>query len=191
MGFFPVDEETCRYLTSTGRTEEQVQAFRNYFKAQEMFGLPRLGDIDYSETLALDLGSIQPALAGPRRPQDRIDLPAIKETFQRLMTLPPEEGGFGKDKDALGQRHKIENGGTRGTDVGHGDVLIAAITSCTNTSNPSVMLAAGLVAKKAVELGMKVKSTVKTSLGPGSRAVTDYLEQTGLQDHLNQLGFQN
>ena len=190
MGFFPVDEETCRYLTSTGRTEEQVQAFRNYFKAQEMFGLPRLGDIDYSETLELDLGSIQPALAGPRRPQDRIDLPAIKETFQRLMTLPPEEGGFGKDKDALGQRHNIENGGTRGTDVGHGDVLIAAITSCTNTSNPSVMLAAGLVAKKAVELGMKVKSTVKTSLGPGSRAVTDYLEQTGLQDHLNQLGFQ-
>ena len=191
MGFFPIDEETCTYLTATGRTEEQVDAFRSYFQAQQMFGIPRQGEVDYSQVLALDLADIQPGLAGPRRPQDRINLPDIKETFQKLLTTPLNDGGFNADQSTLDQRHAVPNGAaSHFGDVGHGDVLIAAITSCTNTSNPSVMLAAGLVAKKAVERGMTVKPTVKTSLGPGSRVVTEYLEKTGLQQYLNQVGFQ-
>ena len=191
MGFFPIDEETCTYLTATGRTEEQVDAFRSYFQAQQMFGIPRQGEVDYSQVLALDLADIQPGLAGPRRPQDRINLPDIKETFQQLLTTPLNDGGFNADQSTLAQRHAVPNGAaSHFGDIGHGDVLIAAITSCTNTSNPSVMLAAGLVAKKAVERGMTVKPTVKTSLGPGSRVVTDYLEKTGLQQYLNQVGFQ-
>ena len=191
MGFFPIDEETCTYLTATGRTEEQVDAFRSYFQAQQMFGIPRQGEVDYSQVLALDLADIQPGLAGPRRPQDRINLPDIKETFQKLLTTPLNDGGFNVDQSTLDQRHAVPNGAaSHFGDVGHGDVLIAAITSCTNTSNPSVMLAAGLVAKKAVERGMTVKPTVKTSLGPGSRVVTEYLEKTGLQQYLNQVGFQ-
>ena len=191
MGFFPIDEETCTYLTATGRTEEQVDAFRSYFQAQQMFGIPRQGEVDYSQVLALDLADIQPGLAGPRRPQDRINLPDIKETFQQLLTTPLNDGGFNTDQSTLDQRHAVPNGAaSHFGDIGHGDVLIAAITSCTNTSNPSVMLAAGLVAKKAVERGMTVKPTVKTSLGPGSRVVTDYLEKTGLQQYLNQVGFQ-
>ena len=191
MGFFPIDEETCTYLTATGRTEEQVDAFRSYFQAQQMFGIPRQGEVDYSQVLALDLADIQPGLAGPRRPQDRINLPDIKETFQKLLTTPLNDGGFNADQSTLAQRHAVPNGAaSHFGDIGHGDVLIAAITSCTNTSNPSVMLAAGLVAKKAVERGMTVKPTVKTSLGPGSRVVTDYLEKTGLQQYLNQVGFQ-
>ena len=191
MGFFPIDEETCTYLTATGRTEEQVDAFRSYFQAQQMFGIPRQGEVDYSQVLALDLADIQPGLAGPRRPQDRINLPDIKETFQQLLTTPLNDGGFNADQSTLDQRHAVPNGAaSHFGDIGHGDVLIAAITSCTNTSNPSVMLAAGLVAKKAVERGMTVKPTVKTSLGPGSRVVTEYLEKTGLQQYLNQVGFQ-
>ena len=191
MGFFPIDEETCKYLTATGRTEEQVDAFRSYFQAQQMFGIPRQGEVDYSQVLELDLADVQPSLAGPRRPQDRIDLPDIKETFQELLTTPLNEGGFQADQAMLDQRHGVpKDGPSNFGDIGHGDVLIAAITSCTNTSNPSVMLAAGLVAKKAVERGMTVKPTVKTSLGPGSRAVTEYLEKTGLQQYLNQVGFQ-
>ena len=191
MGFFPIDEETCTYLTATGRTEEQVDAFRSYFQAQQMFGIPRQGEVDYSQVLALDLADIQPGLAGPRRPQDRINLPDIKETFQKLLTTPLNDGGFNADQSTLAQRHAVPNGAaSHFGDIGHGDVLIAAITSCTNTSNPSVMLAAGLVAKKAVERGMTVKPTVKTSLGPGSRVVTEYLEKTGLQQYLNQVGFQ-
>ena len=191
MGFFPIDEETCKYLTATGRTEEQVDAFRSYFQAQQTFGIPRRGEVDYSQVLELDLADVQPSLAGPRRPQDRIDLPDMKETFQHLLTTPLNEGGFQADQSTLDQRHAVpEAGPSNFGDIGHGDVLIAAITSCTNTSNPSVMLAAGLVAKKAVERGMTVRPTVKTSLGPGSRVVTEYLERTGLQQHLNQVGFQ-
>lgn len=191
MGFFPIDEETCKYLTATGRTEEQVDAFRSYFQAQQLFGIPRQGEVDYSQVLELDLADVQPGLAGPRRPQDRIDLPDMKETFQGLLTTPLNEGGFQADQAMLDQRHAIsKDGSSNFGDIGHGDVLIAAITSCTNTSNPSVMLAAGLVAKKAVERGMTVKPTVKTSLGPGSRVVTEYLEKTGLQQYLNQVGFQ-
>ncbi len=191
MGFFPIDEETCKYLTATGRTEEQVEAFRSYFQAQQMFGIPRQGEVDYSQVLELDLAAVQPGLAGPRRPQDRIDLPDMKETFQGLLTTSLNEGGFQSDQATLDQRHAIpKDGPSNFGAIGHGDVLIAAITSCTNTSNPSVMLAAGLVAKKAVERGMTIKPTVKTSLGPGSRVVTEYLEKTGLQQYLNQVGFQ-
>ena len=191
MGFFPIDEETCKYLTATGRTEEQVDAFRSYFQAQQMFGIPRQGEVDYSQVLELDLADVQPGLAGPRRPQDRIDLPDMKETFRGLLTKPLNEGGFQADQATLDQRHVVpKDGPSHFGAIGHGDVLIAAITSCTNTSNPSVMLAAGLVAKKAVECGMTVRPTVKTSLGPGSRVVTEYLEKTGLQQYLNQVGFQ-
>ena len=190
MGFFPIDEETCKYLSATGRTDEQVDAFRSYFQAQNMFGVPRQGEVDYSQVLELDLADVQPGMAGPRRPQDRINLPDIKETFHNLLTTPLNDGGFNVDQSALDQRHAVPNGSANFGDIGHGDVLIAAITSCTNTSNPSVMLAAGLVAKKAVERGMTVKPTVKTSLGPGSRVVTEYLEKTGLQQYLDQVGFQ-
>jgi aconitate hydratase len=190
MGFFPIDEETCKYLTSTGRTEEQVEIFRNYFKAQGLFGIPRKGECDYSNVLELDLGDIQPAVAGPKRPQDRIELPRLKEKFVELFQKPVSENGYNKPKEALSQRFVLPNGNRPVADVGHGDVLIAAITSCTNTSNPSVMLAAGLLARKAVEKGLTVRPTVKSSLAPGSRVVTDYLEKTGLQPYLDRLGFQ-
>ena len=190
MGFFPIDEETCKYLLSTGRTEEQVETFRNYFKAQGLFGIPQKGECDYSSVLELDLGDIQPAVAGPKRPQDRIELPRLKEKFVELFQKPVSENGYNKPKEALSQRFALPNGTRPAADVGHGDVLIAAITSCTNTSNPSVMLAAGLLARKAVEKGLTVRPTVKSSLAPGSRVVTDYLEKTGLQPYLDQLGFQ-
>jgi len=190
MGFFPIDEETCKYLLSTGRTEEHVATFRNYFKAQGLFGIPRKGECDYSSTLELDLGDIQPAVAGPKRPQDRIELPRLKQKFIELFQKPVSENGYNKPKEALSQRFALPNGNRPTADVGHGDVLIAAITSCTNTSNPSVMLAAGLLARKAVEKGLTVRPTVKSSLAPGSRVVTDYLEKTGLQPYLDRLGFQ-
>ncbi|MCI0624329.1 MAG: aconitate hydratase AcnA [Acidobacteria bacterium] len=190
MGFFPIDEETCKYLLSTGRTEEQVDMFRSYFKAQGLFGIPRKGECDYSAVLELDLRDIQPAVAGPKRPQDRIELPRLKEKFVELFQKPVNENGYNKPKEALSQRFTLPNGSRPSGDVGHGDVLIAAITSCTNTSNPSVMLAAGLLARKAVEKGLTVRPTVKSSLAPGSRVVTDYLAKTGLQPYLDRLGFQ-
>ncbi len=246
MGFFPVDEETCSYLLATGRSAEHVDLVRQYYQAQGMFGMPQEGDIDYSIVFDLDIGSIGPSVAGPRRPQDRIDLPKLKDQFTELMLKPLSEGGYGKTEDELWTRyhvkigadrqHQVAGGGEQRAEtipavagnhvsekntsvwtetemvnnrptpdvvveipedeftpgdelVGHGDVLIAAITSCTNTSNPSVMLAAGLLAKKAVELGLSVSPKVKNSLAPGSRVVTDYLERTGLQPYLNQLGF--
>ena len=190
MGFFPIDDETCKYLLATGRTEEQVETFRNYFRAQGLFGIPRQGECDYSSVLELDLGDIRPAVAGPKRPQDRIELPQLKEKFVELFQKPVSESGYNKPKEALSQRFALPNGNKPAADVGHGDVLIAAITSCTNTSNPSVMLAAGLLARKAVEKGLTVRSTVKSSLAPGSRVVTDYLKKTGLQPYLDRLGFQ-
>jgi aconitate hydratase A / 2-methylisocitrate dehydratase len=248
MGYFPVDEETCTYLKATGRPDEQVETVRSYFKAQGMFGMPKKGECDYSTLLELDLGTIVPSVAGPKRPQDRIALPELKETFLNLLQKDAKSGGYGKSNDDIPLRYAADIGATEhalavvvgggqqhsasaptptGNDVtpretsvwtetemmnnrptpdrvvevlpeefpkahvdlGHGDVLIAAITSCTNTSNPSVMLAAGLLAKKAVERGLKVRPTVKTSLAPGSRVVTEYLEKTGLQPYLNQLGF--
>jgi len=247
MGFFPVDEETCVYLLATGRSKEHVDTVRAYYKAQGMFGIPRRGECDYSVALDLDLESVIPSVAGPKRPQDRIELSALKTQFNELMMKPIGEGGYGKTEDDLWTRyhvkigtdrqHSVAGGGEQRSEtvpevagnhqsssantnvwtetemvnnrptpdivaeipedefktgdeiVGHGDVLIAAITSCTNTSNPSVMLAAGLLAKKAVEKGLTVSPKVKSSLAPGSRVVTEYLERTGLQRYLNELGF--
>jgi aconitate hydratase len=198
MGFFPVDEETCSYLEKTGRTEEQVSAVRNYFKAQGMFGIPRKGEVDYTKVLDLDLSTIVANVAGPKRPQDRIEMPSLGAKFTELMGKTPREGGFGKSADAVARNGQVSpEGALRFTDdfgaevatLTHGDVLIAAITSCTNTSNPSVMIGAGLVAKKAVEKGLKVRPVVKRSLAPGSRVVTDYFMRSGLQAYLDKLGF--
>jgi aconitate hydratase len=187
MGFFPVDEETCNYFTATGRSAEQVNAIRNYYQAQGLFGIPAAGEIDYTTVLELDLATIQPATAGPKRPQDRIEIANLKTKFTELFTAPATDGGYGKQEEELVRAYPVK-GETHRT-LGHGDVVIAAITSCTNTSNPSVMLAAGLLAKKAVEKGLKVPPTVKTSLAPGSRAVTAYLEKVGLQRYLDNIGF--
>lgn len=205
MGFFPVDEKTLEYFLATGRSQEHIQTIKNYFEAQGMFGIPLEGEVDYSIVLELDLASIEPSVAGPKRPQDRIPLSQVKSKFSKLFSQPITENGYGKSSEELNKRFRIEiteNGNTsklpiygeklldvKQADIGHGDVLIAAITSCTNTSNPSVMLAAGILAKKAVEKGLKVPSIVKTSLAPGSRVVTKYLEKTGLQKYLDRLGF--
>lgn len=189
MGYFPIDEETCKYLLATGRSQEHVDTFRNYFKAQGLFGMPKAGEIEYSTLIELDLDTIVPAVAGPKRPQDRINLPELKETFDGLLSKPVTENGFNKSGDDLSKRVSVSLNGKGNASLGHGDVLIAAITSCTNTSNPSVMLGAGLLAKKAVEKGLKVKPYVKTSLAPGSRVVTEYLQKTGLLEPLQQIGF--
>ncbi len=185
MGFFPVDEATVEYFKGTGRTKEEVDAFRAYFKAQGLFGIPKAGTIEYSQTLELDLSTVAPSLAGPKRPQDRIEIGKVKSTFNSLFSKPVAENGFAKKAEDLGKRFKTKDG----IDIGSGDVLIAAITSCTNTSNPSVLLAAGLLAKKAVEKGLTVKPHIKTSLAPGSRVVNDYLKRAGLLTSLEKLGF--
>jgi aconitate hydratase len=196
MGFFPADSESVSYLRMTGRSEETVDRFENYFRAQQLFGMPRKGTIDYSVDLDLDLASVQPSVAGPKRPQDRVDLESLGKTFHSLLIKPAAEGGYGKDPQSLTETVTVLMNGKdpaahpeKSGPIGHGSVLIAAITSCTNTSNPSVMLGAGLLAKNAVERGMKVNPTVKTSLAPGSRVVTDYLQKTGLQPYLDKLGF--
>ncbi len=186
MGFFPIDAECTSFLRATGRDEKQVALYEAYYKAQNLWGIPQRGAIDYSQDLELDLGAVVPSVAGPKRPQDRIELPKMKQEFVAAFSKPVTENGFGKKAEEF-STVSAEVGGTR---VGHGSVLIAAITSCTNTSNPSVMLAAGLLAKKAVEKGLTVNPTVKSSLAPGSRVVTDYLEKTGLAPYLDQLGFQ-
>ncbi|NWG38970.1 MAG: aconitate hydratase AcnA, partial [Hydrogenophilaceae bacterium] len=180
MGFFPVDEATCHYFTATGRSDAQVNTIRAYYQAQNLFGMPRAGEIDYSQVLELDLSTVEPSVAGPKRPQDRIALANLKSAFTGLMDKPVADGGYGKGAAAL---HSGD------TPIRHGDIAIAAITSCTNTSNPGVMLAAGLLAKKAAALGLKPPAHVKTSLGPGSRAVTEYLNKAGLMDALEQVGF--
>jgi len=190
MGFFPIDGETVNYMRATGRSEELCATYENYYKAQGMFGIPNKGDIDYSVDLELDLGTVEPSVAGPKRPQDRIVLPDLKNSFQSMFSRPVSDGGFGKDAAALESTQvSAENNGSGSVELKHGSVLIAAITSCTNTSNPGVMLGAGLLAKKAVEKGLKVNPAVKASLAPGSRVVSDYLEQAGLQTYLDQLGF--
>jgi aconitate hydratase len=241
MGYFPIDQESVNYLRATGRSDEQCLAFENYFRAEKMFGMPLRGEIDYSVDVDLDLAEVQPSVAGPKRPQDRINLPELGKRFRELLEKPVREGGYGKPNADLGEKHLVELNGSRprngemfSTDkkedqgispgdernkiemitnrptpdpgkeieaessdvfmhgrahIGHGSVLIAAITSCTNTSNPSVMIAAGLLAKKAVERGLRVDPAVKTSLAPGSRVVSDYLHKTGLQKYLDQLGF--
>ncbi len=242
MGLFPVDEKTIEYFKGTGRTKAEIEAFEAYFRAQGLFGAARAGDIDYSQVVTLDLGDVTPSLAGPKRPQDRIELGHVASQFASLFSKPIGESGFNQPAALLGTRHLVrrtdegrldtlpaapptpagaersvvEMEGNRPTlaharasnaehashqpaaaataggqslTVGNGDVLIAAITSCTNTSNPSVLLAAGLLAKKAVEAGLKVQPHIKTSLAPGSRIVTEYLTETGLMPYLQKLGF--
>ncbi|KWO11513.1 aconitate hydratase AcnA [Burkholderia cepacia] len=186
MGFFPVDEKTIEYFEGTGRTKAEIAAFENYFKAQKLFGIPKAGDIDYTKVVTLDLTTVAPSLAGPKRPQDRIEIGQVKSTFTDLFSKPVAENGFAKKADDLGTQYTTSNG----VDVKNGDILIAAITSCTNTSNPSVLLAAGLLAKKAVEAGLTVDPKIKTSLAPGSRIVTEYLTKTGLLPYLSKLGFE-
>ncbi|QOY93359.1 aconitate hydratase AcnA [Massilia sp. UMI-21] len=185
MGFFPVDEATVDYFRGTGRTEEELAAFENYYKAQGMFGIPQEGEIEYTRVVELDLSTVTPSLAGPKRPQDRIELGHVKNTFTELFSKPTTQNGFNKKPDDLHHVYQTSNG----VRVKNGDVLIAAITSCTNTSNPSVLLAAGLLAKKAVERGLTVAPHIKSSLAPGSRVVTEYLTAAGLLPYLDKLGF--
>ena len=245
MGFFGVDEKTLEYFTNTGRTAEQIDTIRNYYTAQKMFGIPREGEVDYSTVIDLSLETITPSVAGPKRPQDRIELSNLDDRFIELFSQTVADGGYGKEAADIEKRYMVQMAGhpaevvTGGgeqssksvplpvladvserntsvtteiemlnnrptpdrvdvdsdtgeavsTSIGNGDVLIAAITSCTNTSNPSVMIAAGIVAKKAAQKGMKVPPFVKTSLAPGSRVVTEYLERTGLQKYLDDIGF--
>jgi aconitate hydratase len=185
MGFFPVDEKTVEYFKGTGRSKAEIEAFEAYWRAQKMFGVPKAGDIDYTSVVSLDLGTVSPSLAGPKRPQDRIEIGKLSSTFGDLFSQPTANNGFNQPADKLTQTFKADNG----LDIKNGDVLIAAITSCTNTSNPGVLLAAGLLAKKAVEAGLKVQPHIKTSLAPGSRIVTEYLEKAGLLPYLEKLGF--
>jgi aconitate hydratase len=237
VGFFPVDDKTLEYLRLTGRDEKKIKRMEAYLKAQKLFGIPKRGEIEPTKTLELDLSTVEPSIAGPKRPQDRIALSDVKTKFQELLTAPIPSGGYGKIASELEKKIPIhagasgmpssppDSGGTEAhtgpkaiwseqemltnrpftkpltspgymegvpydAKLSHGTVVIAAITSCTNTSNPSVMIGAGLLAKKAVERGLKVPRFVKTSLAPGSRVVTDYLEETGLQKYLDVLGFQ-
>jgi aconitate hydratase len=185
MGFFPVDDKTIDYFKATGRGAEEISAFEAYFKAQGMFGIPKAGELDFSQVLELDLDTVRTSLAGPKRPQDRIELGAMKSKFTELFSQPPANNGFSKRPEDLPKRFKTKDG----IDLGSGDVLIAAITSCTNTSNPSVLIAAGLLAQKAVAKGLTVKSHIKTSLAPGSRVVPEYLKAAGLLTSLEKLGF--
>ena len=185
VGFFPVDDATIRYFRNTGRTDEEVSALESYFKAQGMFDIPKAGQIDYTRVVELDLGSVTASVAGPRRPQDRIELGNLKKRFTELFGLPVSDGGFNKKADELANTYRTRDG----EELRNGDILIAAITSCTNTSNPAVLLAAGLLAKKAVEAGLEVSPRIKTSLAPGSRIVTGYLEKAGLLPYLEKLGF--
>ena len=191
MGFFPVDGECSNYLAATGRPAAQVALHEAYYRAQGLWGMPQKGDIDYSQDIEIDLGGVTPSVAGPKRPQDRIELPMLKNEFLSSFSRPVAENGFGRKAGdySSGRTQVPVNGGAR-AEIGNGSVLIAAITSCTNTSNPSVMLAAGLLARKAVEKGLTLRPAVKSSLAPGSRVVTEYLEKTGLQPYLDRLGFQ-
>ena len=185
MGFFPVDDATIEYFEGTGRTKDEIAAFAAYFKAQGLYGVPKAGEIDYTRVVELNLTSVTPSLAGPKRPQDRIEIGNVKNNFTELFSKPTTENGFNKKPEDLSNTYTTTNG----VHVKNGDVLIAAITSCTNTSNPSVLLAAGLLAKKAVEAGLTVAPHIKTSLAPGSRVVTEYLTAAGLLPYLEQLGF--
>jgi aconitate hydratase len=183
MGFFPVDDETLRYLRQTGRAEEEIDRVERYAKEQGLFRTDQTPDPDFTDSLELDMAAVEPSLAGPKRPQDRVALSAMKQSFRQALTAPVKERGFGLTSEELSRTASVSFNGTQAT-VGHGAVVIAAITSCTNTSNPSVMLAAGLVAKKARERGLKTKPFVKTSLAPGSKVVTEYLQAAGLLDDL-------
>ncbi|WP_394470128.1 aconitate hydratase AcnA [Roseateles sp. DC23W] len=185
MGFFPVDEKTVDYFRGTGRTQAEIEAFEAYWKAQGMFGVSGRGELNFTSVVTLDLGTVAPSLAGPKRPQDRIEITHLARTFGELFSKPVAENGFNQPAERLAQGFVTESG----LPVKNGDVLIAAITSCTNTSNPGVLLAAGLLAKKAVEAGLTVSPHIKTSLAPGSRIVTEYLGKAGLLPYLEKLGF--
>ncbi|HSK88826.1 MAG TPA: aconitate hydratase AcnA, partial [Anaerolineales bacterium] len=188
IGYFPVDAETLRYMRLTGRSEDVIARTEAYMRAQGLFHEPGMPEPEYTDTLELDLASVVPSLAGPKRPQDRVALSDLKSTFKSALTAPVNERGYALTPEALTREAVFgTNGGTQ--KMKHGAVVIAAITSCTNTSNPSVLLAAGLLAKKAIEKGLNVKPYVKTSLAPGSRVVTEYLKKAGLIDPLSQLGF--
>jgi aconitate hydratase len=189
MGFFPIDSETIDFLRRTGRDESVVQLVERYTKEQGLFRTDATPDPEFIDIITLDLATVVPSLAGPKRPQDRIPLPDVKKVFATSLTTPPGPKGFGLSPEALAKKGKYQDDKGTTLDMAHGDVAIAAITSCTNTSNPSVMIGAGLVAKKAVERGLTVKPFVKTSLAPGSKVVTDYLEASGLLPYLDQLGF--
>ncbi len=188
IGFFPVDDETMRYLRLTGRSPEVIERVERYTKEQGLFRTTHTPDPEFTDTLELDLSSVEPSLAGPKRPQDRIPLREMKRAFRSALTAPVKERGYELEPEALERSAAMgTNGGS--VEMGHGSVVIAAITSCTNTSNPAVMIGAGLVAKKAVERGLQVRPYVKTSLAPGSRVVTDYLSKAGLLVSLEELGF--
>ncbi|HET6349418.1 MAG TPA: aconitate hydratase AcnA, partial [Candidatus Krumholzibacteria bacterium] len=188
MGYFPVDDETLRYYRLTGREDAHVDFIGEYMKAQGMFFSADAPEPEYSDVVELDLSTVEPSIAGPRRPQDRIAVHGVHEAFGRMLATPVKDGGFGIDADKRNAHVKLD--GDSGGDIGHGATVIAAITSCTNTSNPYVMVGAGLVAKKAVERGLHVKPFVKTSLAPGSAVVSEYLEESGLQHYLDELGFE-
>jgi aconitate hydratase len=185
MGFFPVDDRTIAYFEGSGRTKGEIEAFEAYFKAQGLFGVPKAGELSYSKVVELDLSTVAPSLAGPKRPQDRIEIGQVKSTFADLFSQPVGENGFNKRAADLEKVYETPSG----LKLRNGDVLIAAITSCTNTSNPGVLLAAGLLAKKAVARGLKVAPHIKTSLAPGSRVVTEYLQKSKLLESLERLGF--
>ncbi len=185
MGFFPVDDKTLDYFRGTGRSKAEIEAFEAYFRAQKMFGVPDAKDLEFTSLVKLDLSTVAPSLSGPKRPQDRIELGKVAPKFGELFSAAAADNGFNQPADKLAQAFKTSDG----LEIKNGDVLIAAITSCTNTSNPGVLLAAGLLAKKAVEAGLKVRKHVKTSLAPGSRIVTEYLEKAGLLPYLEKLGF--
>ncbi|MBX2821022.1 MAG: aconitate hydratase AcnA [Rhodothermaceae bacterium] len=189
MGFFPIDSETLDFMRRTGRPDDVVQLVERYTKEQGLFRTDATPDPEYIDVLELDMSTVVPSLSGPKRPQDRITLPDLKESFATSLTTPPGPQGFGVKSDALDNSGRFKDDKGNELDMTHGDVAIAAITSCTNTSNPSVMIGAGLVAKKAVERGLKVKPYVKTSLAPGSKVVTEYLHAAGLLPYLDQLGF--
>ncbi|HXT61138.1 MAG TPA: aconitate hydratase AcnA, partial [Pirellulales bacterium] len=189
IGFFPVDAETLNYLRRTGRTDTEVQLVERYCKEQGLFRTDDTPTPKFSSQLSLDLGTVEPSLAGPKRPQDRVTLAAMKQTFEKALQAPVNERGFALDAAALKRKGTVRDNGDS-IEIGHGAVVIAAITSCTNTSNPTVMLGAGLLARNAAAKGLKVKPYVKTSLAPGSRVVTDYLEKAGVAKDLDALGFQ-
>ncbi|MCB0337233.1 MAG: aconitate hydratase AcnA, partial [Bdellovibrionales bacterium] len=188
VSFFPVDDAALDYLRATGRSDEMVELTERYWKEQGIFRTDTTPDPEFSKVVELDLGSIEPAMAGPKRPQDRVSLKNMKSSYEKMLTDPVGPKGLGIDPAALNKTAPLSIKG-EDTQLEQGSVVIAAITSCTNTSNPSVMLGAGLVAKKAVERGLKVKPFVKTSLAPGSRVVTEYLTKSGLLPYLEQLGF--
>jgi aconitate hydratase len=186
MGYFPVDSKNIEYLKLTGRSETNIELAEHYWKAQKLFGMPLSGDIDYSQTILVDLSKIEPSVAGPKRPQDRISLPHLKKQMQELLLKPITVGGFGLTAELNSSSFPLTK--HQGI-LHHGSIVLAAITSCTNTSNPSVMLTAGLVAQAAIQRGLKIAPWIKTSLAPGSRVVSSYLKETGLQEYLDQLGF--